>query len=141
MKCIKCDSRFTKEEIKWDKYIFGNGYRTEKQHPNQPKCINCSGRIISSVVNFGDPMPEIEIRHSYDHSEQSDVFFVIGSTLTVMPAADFPRIAKSKGAFLIIINNGDTALDSLADIRIEGDCSVILPRIVDVVKQIKNPIN
>ncbi|MHA2250807.1 MAG: Sir2 family NAD-dependent protein deacetylase [Candidatus Kariarchaeaceae archaeon] len=139
MKCIDCDLRFTKPEINWDDKKYGRGYRTHQVVANQPVCTQCRGRIISSVVNFGDPMPEREMSIAYDHSELSDVFLALGSTLSVVPAATMPKIAKRNGASLVIINRGETAYDHIADVRIEGDVSEILPTIVDRVKlQIKS---
>ncbi|MFW9904016.1 MAG: NAD-dependent deacetylase [Candidatus Thorarchaeota archaeon] len=137
MKCLSCDSRFLKTEIGWEDYLHGKGYRTEQPRSNQPKCPRCNkGRIISSVVNFNDPMPEKEMVESEKHSRMCDVMLVIGSTLSVFPAANFPIIAKNSGATLIIINMGKTELDGLADIRIEGKAGEILPRIVDEIKSI-----
>ncbi|UCG02215.1 MAG: hypothetical protein JSW11_21815 [Candidatus Heimdallarchaeota archaeon] len=136
MKCLTCDTRFLKSEIEWDDYIHGKGYRTEMPHSNQPRCPHCNGRIISSVVNFNDPMPEKEMEDSEKHSRMCDVMLVVGSTLSVFPAANFPIIAKNSGAILIIINMGDTELDRLADIRIEAKSGEILPQIINKVKLI-----
>jgi len=131
MKCISCDIRYSINEIKWDFSLFGRGYRTQKTHPNQPNCPNCSSRIISSIINFGDPMPEKESDKAHSNSVKSDLFIVIGSTLKVNPAASYPRIAKKNGARLVILNKGPTASDSRADINIDGDCAKILPLIID----------
>jgi len=134
MKCISCDTRFTKEEINWENQLHGNGYRTEKPNPNQPKCPQCNGRIISSVVNFNDPMPFKEMETAENHSRKCEVMIAIGSSLSVYPAAEFPVIAQNSGAKLIIINKGPTQLDHLADIRIEARSGEFLPAIVDTVK-------
>ena len=76
-------------------------------------------------------MPNTETDLAIEHSKLSDVYVVIGTTAEVNPAASYPRIAKRNGAKLIIINKGHTAIDSYADIRIEGDCSVVLPEIIN----------
>ena len=134
MKCLSCDTRFLKTEIGWEDHIHGKGYRTETPRPNQPKCPHCEGRIISSVVNFNDPMPEKEMAESEKHSKMCDVMLVIGSTLSVFPAANFPIIAKNSGATLIIINMGKTELDRLADIRVEAKAGEILTEIIQKLK-------
>jgi NAD-dependent SIR2 family protein deacetylase len=141
MKCSICDGRYTKPELNWDDTKFGKGYRSHGIVSNQPKCPKCQGRIISSVVNFGDPMPEQEIRSSHHYTEHSDVFLVIGSSLSVVPASSFPKIAKDCGATVIIINQGETAMEDLADLRINGDCGTIFPRIVDHVIELKRMKN
>jgi NAD-dependent SIR2 family protein deacetylase len=135
MKCLSCDIRFLKTEIGWEDHIYGKGYRTETPWANQPKCPHCEGRIISSVVNFNDPMPEKEMEDSEKHSRMCDVMLVIGSTLSVFPAANFPIIAKNSGATLIIINMGKTELDRLADIRVEAKSGEILPKILHKLKK------
>ncbi len=136
MKCLICDARFLKAEVGWDDYIHGKGYRTEKPQSNQPRCPHCEGRIISSVVNFSDPMPEKEMEDSEKHSRICDVMLAVGSSLSVFPAANFPIIAKNSDAILIIINMGETELDRLADIRIEAKSGEFLPQIVDKIKSI-----
>ncbi len=133
MKCLNCDKRFEKDDIGWDNQVFGNGYRTSPQIPGQPTCPHCEGRIISSIVNFNDPMPEQEMKKASYHSEQCDVMLVIGSSLSVYPATDMPKIAKENGAVVIIINQGPTELDHIADIRIEGKAGEFLFTIAEEV--------
>ena len=67
-KCVDCDKRFSAEEIGWNKDLHGPGYRKDAPKPNQPTCPDCQGRIISSIVNFGDPMPEEELRNAHFHA-------------------------------------------------------------------------
>jgi NAD-dependent SIR2 family protein deacetylase len=138
MKCLNCDARFSKAEIGWDELIYGKGYRTQRPRSNQPKCPHCKDRIISSVVNFSDPMPEKEMIDSDTHSRKCDVMLVVGSSLSVSPAADFPVIAKRSGATLIIVNMGETQLDGLADVRIEAKSGEFLPKVVEQVKKMKD---
>src|SRR5918998_1733158 len=60
MRCLGCDRLYTREEVGWDTGRWGPGYRTQEPIPEQPVCTACGGRLISSVVNFGDAMPEKE---------------------------------------------------------------------------------
>lgn len=136
MKCIECDARFSRVEVKWDRELHGRGFRTEPQQANQPMCLECGGRIISSVVNFNDPMPEKEMKISKEHAAKCDLMLVIGSSLSVQPASNFPRKAKKKGAKLIIINIDPTPQDDLADIIITNKAGNILPQIVEKLKKI-----
>lgn len=134
MKCINCDKRYSKADLLWVDSIHGKGYRRSEPLTNQPKCPNCENRIISSIVNFGDLLPEKESDFSREQSKLSDVFLVLGSSLVVNPAAGYPRIAKKYGAKLIIINQGETPLDHLADIVTNKDCTDLLPLIMKEVK-------
>ncbi|MFX1444174.1 MAG: NAD-dependent deacetylase [Promethearchaeota archaeon] len=136
MKCLDCNKKLLFEEAGWDKNKWGRGYRTERVKDGQPKCPNCSGRLINSIVNFGDPLPEDELYESMRRSEASDVFFVIGSSLVVTPAANMPGIAKQSGSKLIILNRGETPYDRVADLRFFDDIIDVLPPIVEKVKEL-----
>ncbi|MHA2130074.1 MAG: Sir2 family NAD-dependent protein deacetylase, partial [Promethearchaeota archaeon] len=57
MKCLECDKKLTFEDAGWDKKIWGQGYRTHQVREGQPSCPHCNGRLISSIVNYGDPLP------------------------------------------------------------------------------------
>jgi NAD-dependent SIR2 family protein deacetylase len=138
MKCIECDARFTKKEIGWSNASHGRGYRTSNPWPNQPHCPSCSGRIISSVVNFEDPMPEKEMRVSEQHTLQCDLMLVLGSSLVVHPAAQFPHLAKTKAdpAELIILNAQPTPLDSLAEFTCDANLEQFLPAVLVQIRKI-----
>ncbi len=135
MKCIECDTRYKREEIGWDREIHGRGFRAEKQLDHQPVCPNCNGRIISSVVNFNDPMPEKEMAISKKHTQKCDLLLVVGSSLSVFPAAGLPRKAQKNGVKLIIINIDSTPLDEKADIKLEVSAGEILSKVVAKLKE------
>jgi NAD-dependent SIR2 family protein deacetylase len=140
MKCLACGKKLTFEDAEWDKKIFGSGYRTQRVRKNQPPCSTCNGRLISSIVNFGDPLPDDELQESIVRSQNCDVFFVIGSSLVVTPAANMPGIAKKNGAKLILINKGDTPYDNVADIRFDNKIEEVLPPIMKKVKEMVKKI-
>lgn len=134
MKCFDCDTRYTREEIGWNRQIHGRGHRNEISQKNQPKCPKCDGRIISSVINFNDPMPEKEMALSKEHTNKCDLMIVVGSSLAVQPAASFPHKAKRNGAKLVIINNDSTPLDKIADVKIDLQIGDFLPKVVEKLK-------
>jgi NAD-dependent SIR2 family protein deacetylase len=136
MKCLNCSKKYTFEDVNWDKRKWGPGYRTNSPRKDQPSCPNCQGRLISSIVNFGDPLPNDELEESIKRSEHSDVFFVIGSSLVVTPAANMPGIAKKSGAKLIILNQGETPYDDVADVRFFNLIKEVLIPIVSKVKEL-----
>ena len=135
MKCLSCNKKMLFEEAGWDKSEWGPGYRTHPVREGQPTCPHCDGRIISSIVNFGDPLPYDELQESMIRSQNSDVFFVIGSSLVVTPAANMPGIAKQNGAKLILLNKGDTPYDQVADIRFDNLIEDVLPPIMEKVRE------
>jgi NAD-dependent deacetylase len=78
----------------------------------------CGGLIKSATVSFGQTMPEEQMRRAALETELCDLFIVLGSSLVVFPAADFPPIAKRNGARLVIVNRDPTDLDDMADLVI-----------------------
>jgi len=135
MKCIDCDARFSRNEIGWNRDIHGRGFRTESQQENQPVCPECLGRVITSVVNFNDPMPIIEMDLSHEHASKCDLMIVIGSSLAVVPAANFPKIAKKNGAKLVILNIDPTPLDNIADIKLDTPAGNFLSKVLKIIKE------
>ncbi len=136
MVCLNCNKKMTFQEAGWDQMVWGPGYRTSPILPGQPKCPYCGGRIISSVVNFGDPLPEKDLNEALQHSEECDVFLAIGSSLVVTPAAYCPQYALRGGAKVILINEGETPFDSAVHLRIHAKAGEILSKIVARVKEI-----
>jgi NAD-dependent SIR2 family protein deacetylase len=96
----------------------------------------CGGELAKSVVDFGEPLPEKDLRLSFEHSRKSDLFVVVGSSLVVTPAADMPREALLSGAKLVIINQGETPFDQKASLRFYERIGDVLPRAVKRLKKL-----
>ena len=67
---------------------------------------------------FGEGLPEEIVNACVQESERADLFIVLGSSLTVTPANQFPLIAKQSGAKLVIVNMEPTHFDEFADVVI-----------------------
>lgn len=76
---------------------------------------NCGGLLRPSVVLFGEMLPEQALDFAAEESEKAELFIVLGSSLTVTPANQFPLVAKQNGAKLVIINMEPTDFDFYAD--------------------------
>jgi len=96
----------------------------------------CGGRLASSVVDFGEPLPENDLRLSFEHSRKSDLLVVIGSSLVVTPAADMPMEALRSGAKLVIMNQRETPFDQHAHLRFDEAIGDVLPRAVKRLKRL-----
>ena len=103
---------------------------------SQIACPLCGGKLVSSVVNFGQPLPRKDMADAYLHSENCDLFLVAGSSLVVYPAADIPRVAFESGARLVIINQGKTPFDELAHLRFGERTGDVLPPAVAQLKEL-----
>jgi len=119
-KCLECGSRFPMQTVaEW--------MRSDIQ---EPVCAKCSGMLKPDAVLFGEQLPTDVLLEAERRSRNCDLCIVLGSTLSVYPAALIPRYASENGAKLVIINLGPTELDSWADIRIEGKAGEVMPDIV-----------
>jgi NAD-dependent SIR2 family protein deacetylase len=98
------------------------------------KCL-CGGRLVSSVVNFGDPLPQKDLEESFRHSSYCDLFIVVGSSLVVSPANDMPKVALRSGAHLVIINQGETPMDRSCHLRFEEKIGEVLPPSIEKLKE------
>jgi len=96
MKCLSCNKKMLFEEAGWDKKIFGSGYRTQRVRKNQPTCPSCNGRLISSIVNFGDPLPYDELEESIKRSRKSDVLDISLASASVAK----PQTSKNNNSSL-----------------------------------------
>jgi NAD-dependent protein deacetylase/lipoamidase len=101
----------------------------------------CGSRLVSSVVNFGDPLPEKDLEDSFWHSSRCDLFIVVGSSLVVSPANDMPRVALKSGARLVIMNQGETPMDRSCHLRFEEKIGEVLPPALDKLKKLMKKIS
>jgi NAD-dependent deacetylase len=91
-----------------------------------PDCPQCSGRIKHATISFGQMLPADVLMEATRWSREADLMLAIGSSLVVTPAADLPRVAKSSGARLIIINRDPTPLDAIADAVVHDPIGQVL---------------
>lgn len=96
----------------------------------EPPLCQCGGFLKSATISFGQAMPQDKLRKAFSWAGRADLVVSVGSTLEVEPAASVPRSAKDNGATYVVINQGPTAHDQLADLRIEDDVNVLLPATV-----------
>ncbi len=96
---------------------------------------SCGRSFVSSVVDFGQSLPEKDLSESFYHSQQCDLFVAVGSSLVVTPAAQMPVEALQAGAKLVIINRGETPLDTYAHLRFHEGTGEVLSQAVALLKQ------
>jgi NAD-dependent deacetylase len=97
---------------------------------------SCGGKLVSSVINFGDPVPQRDLEDSFWHSSQSDLFIVVGSSLVVGPANELPEVALRGRARLVVINQGETPVDSRCHLRFDENIAEVLLPTVDQLRKL-----
>jgi NAD-dependent SIR2 family protein deacetylase len=135
MRCLGCDRLYTRQEVGWDTYRWGPGYRTQKPILGQPACAVCGGRLISSVVNFGDPLPHKELALAERHARRCDLMLVLGSSLVVTPAASLVGLALRSGARVVLANQGETPYDDAVALRVWTGIGEVIPPAVERVER------
>jgi NAD-dependent deacetylase len=123
--CMKCGSFYAEVDVK-EKSVL--------------KCEKCGGLIRPDVVWFGEMLPVPALQHAESCAMNSDVFFSIGTSAEVYPAAMLPMIAKQSGAYVVEINIKPTALTHDVDEMIQGKSGEILDKLVGILKNVKNKI-
>lgn len=88
---------------------------SSQEYINQEYNCQCGGLLRPSIVLFGESLPEAAFQFALEESEKAELFIVLGSSLTVTPANQFPLIAKKNGAKLVIVNLERTDFDFYAD--------------------------
>lgn len=119
-KCVDCQRPFeTEADIDPD---------------NIPTCRECKGRIRPDIVWFGEMLPEETIAQAFEKAEKCEIFFSVGTSAIVHPAASLPLTAKQCGATLVEINPEETPLSGLADYHLKGASGVILPQLTELLE-------
>ncbi len=120
VECVHCGRRFEPGPV-FEKF----------QATRRPPECPCGGFLKPATISFGQAMPMDKLRQAFEMAAKADLAVSIGSTLTVEPAASVPLAARQAGAFYAILNQGETAHDGIADLRIEGDAAAILPELTE----------
>lgn len=115
-KCLACGARHELDQLE-------PGF---VERGEIPTCFHCAGLLKTATISFGQPMPEGPMRAAEIETLSSDLFLVLGSSLVVRPAADFPVIAKQNGAKLVIVNREPTPLDRLADLVLHEEIGAVM---------------
>ena len=113
--CINC-KKFHNEELDFSVGV--------------PKC-ECGGLIRPDVVWFGEYLPEDQFLGGEKAAINSDIFFVVGTSAVVYPAAGLVYTAKASGATIIEINIEETEISSSVNYSYFGKAGEILPRIFE----------
>ncbi|MDR2481490.1 MAG: NAD-dependent deacetylase [Spirochaetaceae bacterium] len=82
-----------------------------------PLCPYCGKILKPAITFFGEALPIEAMRTAHDEAQLTDLMLVLGTSLTVYPAAGIPEAALRNGAEIIIINNMPTPLDRYAVIK------------------------
>jgi NAD-dependent deacetylase len=79
-----------------------------------PSCDKCGGIVKPRIVFFGEGLPEYALSEAEREARKADLMLVLGTSLTVYPAAAVPELTLQCGGKVAIINRDATHLDRYA---------------------------
>ena len=105
----------------------------DRSEESPPRCPRCGGLLRPDVVWFGEMLPAAALRAAEQAAATAEVFFSIGTSALVYPAADLPLIALRAGAMVVEINPEPTPLSPHVTFALSGAAGVVLPALVEQV--------
>lgn len=102
-----------------------------------PRCRHCGGLVRPDVVWFGELLPMDAFTEAEAASRRCEIFFCIGTSSVVFPAASLPYLALDGGAYVVEINLERTELSSRVHEVLLGKSGEILPALNSCFEQVR----
>jgi len=106
--CLNCGKKFPfaliKQKVMADKV---------------PYCDQCQGLIKPDVIFFGEMLDQDLLERARVDFSEADLILVLGSSLTVQPAASLPMLTIKNKNKMVIVNSQPTTYDQFATIRFD----------------------
>jgi NAD-dependent deacetylase len=96
-----------------------------------PRCPECGDYLRPDVVWFGEMLPPEAIERSLEAASRCELFFSVGTSALVQPAASLPHQALAAGALVVEVNPEETPLTPHADHSLRGPAGTVLPALVE----------
>ena len=84
-----------------------------------PKCPKCGQVLKPEITFFGENLPVDALAEARDEAMKSDLMLVLGTSLTVFPAASMPEYTLRQGGEIAIVNKQPTPLDNQATLHFD----------------------
>lgn len=94
-----------------------------------PACDSCGGIVKPDVVMFGESVPRQRVVDASAAVGRSDALLIIGSSLMVFSGFRFARQAFDLQKPIVLLNQGRTRADDLAELKVDDDCVRVLSSI------------
>jgi len=104
--------------------------RWDEESESVPCCEDCGGLLRPDVVWFGEALPRAALEAAVEAARACDLFFSVGTSGVVQPAASLAFAAHNRGALVAEINMEPTPLTPKADHFLQGRSGEVLPALV-----------
>ena len=122
---------------------FDNGHIVESWEEDEtpPPCPTCGSLLRPDVVWFGESLPEGALQAAWQAAAECQIFFSIGTSALVEPAASLPYVALEAGALVVEVNPQETPLTPNAHYALQGPSGQMLPKLVQAAWNDISPAN
>ncbi len=95
-----------------------------------PTCSHCGALLRPDVVWFGEMLPQEAFEEALMAARNCDLFFAIGTSSLVQPAASLPFEALRGGVSVVEVNPDETPLTRHVEYGLQGRAGELLPALV-----------
>jgi len=97
-----------------------------------PGAACCAGGVLRpDVVWFGEMLPAAALEAAEEAMAGCDLFFSVGTSSVVFPAAGYVRLAAARGVATVEINRDPTPISGMVEWSVMGKAGEVLPGIVE----------
>lgn len=121
--CISCYRKYTHEQ-----------FHDMLNSSDIAKC-DCGGKVRPTTVLFDESLNDDTYDTAYRVINEADLLIVIGSSLSVQPAAGLVN-RRNKNCTFVIINNTETVYDGAAQMVIRESCGDVMDRALAFAKRL-----
>lgn len=93
----------------------------------------CGGIVRPQVTLYGEMLDEDIVEQAVKEIGKADTLLIIGTSLTVYPAAFYINYFKGKN--LIIINETETPRDNIASLVIREKFADVMSKVISIIKE------
>ncbi len=95
-----------------------------------PTCPRCDALLRPDVVWFGEMLPQEALEEAFKVAQSCDLFFSVGTSSLVQPAASLPFEALRGGVSVVEVNPDETPLTRHVEYALRGRAGEVLPALV-----------
>jgi NAD-dependent deacetylase len=93
-----------------------------------PCCGGCGAVLKPAITFFGESLPPRALADAERLAREADLLLVLGTSLTVYPAAALPELTLRSGGSIVIVNNMPTPRDGNAVLKFD-DLSAVFSQL------------
>jgi len=117
IRCVECRADADVDEV-LDRVRAGD---------DDPRCTVCGGILKTTVVMFGEMLPDGAMDEALRAVDEADLFLAVGTTLAVSPVNAMAWAAAERRIPVVIVNRGETEGDHLAAAKVDAAIDEVLP--------------